>query len=156
VGARVNEVPLAREIAYWLSHLTGWSQRGVVGADEPVVEDEPAAPQAPSNVRVSPDLDAPAAKGTALARRGTDALTFAQAWDGPPHGPSLRRAARLADRVLVVIAAGTLSAAEVSQLRSRLGRSSGIGLLLVGLNPEFVKLPDRVGEVERFWETRPA
>jgi hypothetical protein len=68
----------------------------------------------------------------------------------------LRRAARLADRVLVVIAAGTLSATEVAQLHSRLGRNSGIGLLLVGLNPEFVKLPDRVGEVERFWEARPA
>jgi uncharacterized protein involved in exopolysaccharide biosynthesis len=156
VGARVNEVPLAREIAYWLSHLTGWSQRGVVGADEPVVEEEPAVvAHGPSNVHVSPDLEPPP-KSTALARRGTDSLTFAQAWDGPPHGPSLRRAARLADRVLVVIAAGTLSAAEVAQLRSRLGRSSGIGLLLVGLNPEFVKLPDRVGEVERFWETRPA
>jgi uncharacterized protein involved in exopolysaccharide biosynthesis len=154
VGARVNEVPLAREIAYWLSHLTGWSQRGVVGADEPVVEEEVHA--GPSNVHVTPELDSPAVKGSALARRGNDALTFAQAWDGPPHGPSLRRAARLADRVLVVIAAGTLSAAEVAQLRSRLGRSSGIGLLLVGLNPEFVKLPDRVGEVERFWETRPA
>jgi uncharacterized protein involved in exopolysaccharide biosynthesis len=156
VGARVNEVPLAREIAYWLSHLTGWSQRGVVGADEPVVEEEPVVvAHGPSNVHVSPDLEPPP-KSTALARRGSDSLTFAQAWDGPPHGPSLRRAARLADRVLVVIAAGTLSAAEVAQLRSRLGRSSGIGLLLVGLNPEFVKLPDRVGEVERFWETRPA
>ena len=58
--------------------------------------------------------------------------------------------------MLVVIASGTLSITEVSQLRSRLGRSTGIGLLLVGLNPDFVKLPDRVGEVERFWETRPA
>ncbi|HEY2735908.1 MAG TPA: hypothetical protein VGI70_18050, partial [Polyangiales bacterium] len=159
VGARVNEVPLAREIAYWLSHLTGWSQRGVVGADEPVVEEEPvAAPLGPSNVHVSPDLEASTMKGSAIVRRGSgsEALTFAQAWDGPPHGPSLRRAARLADRVLVVIAAGTLSATEVAQLHSRLGRNSGIGLLLVGLNPEFVKLPDRVGEVERFWEARPA
>jgi uncharacterized protein involved in exopolysaccharide biosynthesis len=156
VGARVNEVPLAREIAYWLSHLTGWSQRGgVVGADEPLVA-QPVVQQGPTNVRVSPELD-PGAQGTALARRdGSEALTIAQAWDGPPHGPSLRRAARLADRVLVVVAAGTLSIGEVSQLRARLGRSNGIGLLLVGLNPDFIKLPDRVGEVERFWETRPA
>jgi uncharacterized protein involved in exopolysaccharide biosynthesis len=154
VGARVNEVPLAREIAYWLSHLTGWSQRGVVGAEEPVVPEK--SPQGPSNVHVSPDIDGSAAKGVALARRGGESLTIAQAWDGPPHGPSLRRASRLADRVLVVIAAGTLSVTEVAALRSRLGRGHGIGLLLVGLNPEFVKLPDRVGEVERFWETRPA
>ena len=95
--------------------------------------------------------------GTALARRGgSEQLTIAQAWDGPAHGPSLRRASRLADRVLVVVAAGTMSMTEISQLRSRLGRSNGIGLLLVGLNPEFVKLPDRVGEVERFWEDRAA
>jgi hypothetical protein len=154
VGARVNEVPLAREIAYWLSHLTGWSQRGgVVGADEPLVPE--AVVQGPTNVRVSPELQENV-QSTALARRGNDSLTIAQAWDGPPHGPSLRRAARLADRVLVVVAAGTLSITEVSQLRSRLGRSTGIGLLLVGLDPDFVKLPDRVGEVERFWETRPA
>jgi uncharacterized protein involved in exopolysaccharide biosynthesis len=155
VGARVNEVPLAREIAYWLSHLTGWSQRGVVGADEPLVA-AAAAPPGPTSVRVSPDLEQSASAALARRNGGGESLTIAQAWDGPPHGPSLRRAARLADRVLVVVAAGTLSAAEVSQLRARLGRSSGIGLLLVGLNPDFVKLPDRVGEVERFWEARPA
>lgn len=158
VGARVNEVPLAREIAYWLSHLTGWSQRGVVGANQPVVA-EPVQRGA-ANVHVAPELgptSMPApATGTALARRGNETLTIAQAWDGPPEGPSLRRAARLADRVLVVIAAGTLSVTEVAQLRSRLGRNNGIGLLLVGLNPDFVRLPDRVGEVERFWEARPA
>jgi len=158
VGARVNEVPLAREIAYWLSHLTGWSQRGVVGASQPVVN-EPMQRGA-ANVHVSPELgptSMPApSTGAALARRGNETLTIAQAWDGPPEGPSLRRAARLADRVLVVIAAGTLSVTEVAQLRSRLGRNNGIGLLLVGLNPDFVRLPDRVGEVERFWEARPA
>jgi uncharacterized protein involved in exopolysaccharide biosynthesis len=154
VGARVNEVPLAREIAYWLSHLTtGMTQRAVVGADEPVVG--PAALSAPS-MSSRPAAERHGGGGTALARRGNEAITVAQAWDGPPHGPSLRRASRLADRVLVVVAAGTMSVTEVAQLRSRLGRSSGIGVLLVGLNPDFVKLPDRVGEVERFWEERAA
>lgn len=157
VGARVNEVPLAREIAYWLSHLTGYSQRNVVAPDEPIVE----PPREPS-VHVDPAVEASRGptgeRSFALMRRtsGGEQLTIAQAWDGPPHGPSLRRAARLADRVLVVLASGTLSVAEVAQLRSRLGRDSGIGLLLVGLNPEFVKLPDRVGEVEQFWRERPA
>lgn len=152
VGARVNEVPLAREIAYWLSHLTtGMTQRSVVGADEPVVA---SGSLAPSSMRPGPDMAS--GGGSALARRGNDAITVAQAWDGPPHGPSLRRASRLADRVLVVVAAGTMSVTEVAQLRSRLGRSSGIGVLLVGLNPDFVKLPDRVGEVDRFWEERAA
>ncbi|HET8934778.1 MAG TPA: Wzz/FepE/Etk N-terminal domain-containing protein [Polyangiales bacterium] len=155
VGARVNEVPLAREIAYWLSHLTtGMTQRSVVGADEPVVGPGSLGSMAPGSMR--PQHEMAAGGGSALARRGNDAITVAQAWDGPPHGPSLRRASRLADRVLVVVAAGTMSVTEVAQLRSRLGRSSGIGVLLVGLNPDFVKLPDRVGEVERFWEERAA
>jgi uncharacterized protein involved in exopolysaccharide biosynthesis len=153
VGARVNEVPLAREIAYWLSHLTtGMTQRSVVGADEPVVGS--GALGAGSSRPGKPEMSA--GGGSALVRRGNEALTVAQAWDGPPHGPSLRRASRLADRVLVVVAAGTMSVTEVAQLRSRLGRSTGIGVLLVGLNPDFVKLPDRVGEVERFWEERAA
>lgn len=157
VGARVNEVPLAREIAYWLSHLTGFSQRSVVAPDEPVVE-----PPKEASVHVASEMGASSAptgeRGFPLMRRGggADQLTVAQAWDGPPHGPSLRRAARLADRVLVVLASGTLSVAEVAQLRSRLGRESGIGLLLVGLNPELVQLPDRVGEVEQFWRERTA
>ena len=152
VGARVNEVPLAREIAYWLSHLTSSTgvQRGVVGADEPVVG--PDFVSRAANMQVGGRGLAAAGGGTALIRRGSESLTIAQAWDGPPHGPSLRRASRLADRVLVVVAAGTMSCTEVSQLRSRLGRSNGIGVLLVGLNPEFVKLPDRVGEVAAFWE----
>jgi uncharacterized protein involved in exopolysaccharide biosynthesis len=153
VGARVNEVPLAREIAYWLSHLTGANQRAVVNANEPVV----AEPVNAANVQVAPAVASASSQGSALARLGGgDALTVAQAWDGPPHGPSLRRASRLADRVLVVVAAGTMSVHEIGQLRSRLGRSNGIGLLLVGLNPDYVRLPDRVGEVARFWEDRAA
>jgi uncharacterized protein involved in exopolysaccharide biosynthesis len=161
VGARVNEVPLAREVAYWLSHLSGFAQRGVVGADEPIVTPDTApAAQTPSNVHVAPGVDASSSVGGRfpLARRSEtgSALAVAQAWDGPPTGPSLRRAARLADRVLVVMAAGTLSVTDVAQLRSRLGRNAGIGLLLVGLNPEFVKLPDRVGQVDAFWHTRAA
>jgi uncharacterized protein involved in exopolysaccharide biosynthesis len=155
VGARVNEVPLAREIAYWLSHLTSSGvQRGIVGADEPVVGPDLSHSARPANLQGGRGLAAGGGVGgsTALIRRGSEALTVAQAWDGPPHGPSLRRASRLADRVLVVVAAGTMSCTEIAQLRSRLGRSNGIGVLLVGLNPEFVKLPDRVGEVAAFWE----
>jgi len=153
VGARTNEVPLAREIAYWLSHLTAsWAERGVV-ADQPVVGGEPSRSHRPS---ARGAVAAAGGGGTALVRRTTDALTVAQAWDGPSHGPSLRRASRLADRVLVVVAAGTMSVTEISQLRSRLGRTQGIGLLLVGLNPEYLRLPDRVGEVDRFWEERAA
>ena len=155
VGGRVNEVPLAREVAYWLSHLTGWSQRAVISANEPVI-----TPSYPPSVEVAPGVQS--TTGTEgrfpLARRSSpgEQMTIAQAWDGPPDGPSLRRAARLADRVLVIVASGTLSVTALTQLRSRLGRTSGIGVLVVGLSPEFVKLPDRVGEVDEFWRSHAA
>lgn len=157
VGARANEVPLAREVAYWLSHLTAGmqQQRSIVGADEPVVANVNAQVVA-SEIAASTPSVAPPGSALMLRGSGSQALTIAQAWDGPVQGPSLRRASRLADRVLVVVAAGTMSVTEIAQLRSRLGRSEGIGLLLVGLNPEFITLPDRVGEVERFWEDRAA
>jgi uncharacterized protein involved in exopolysaccharide biosynthesis len=157
VGARANEVPLAREIAYWLSHLTGFAPRSVAAPDEPLVAT--AAPDAPAASAAASDTtpDNPAQR-FALAKRGGggEQITVAQAWDGPPEGPSLRRAARLADRVLVVLASGSLSVLDVAQLRARLGRDAGIGILLVGLSPEFVKLPDRVGSVDGFWSERPA
>jgi hypothetical protein len=154
VGGRVNEVPLAREVAYWLSHLTGMARPGIVSASESVL-DGSAAESGPSES--SPK--APPTEGRfPLARRpdGNADITLAQAWDGPPQGPSLRRAARLADRVLVIIASGTLSVTEVAQLRSRLGRKDGIGVLVVGLNPELITLPDRVGDVDAFWRPRSA
>lgn len=68
-----------------------------------------------------------------------------------PDGLALRRPARLADRVLVVVAAGTLSITDAARLCTSLGRTSGVGLLLVGLKAELVRLPDRAGEAERFW-----
>jgi len=169
VGARINEVPLAREVAYWLSRLTrGWSEQGsVIGAAHAVGVAPPHSAH-PSAVVTSTAEDVandvspgPAravatqptvSKSVALARVSRAPLVLAQAWDGPSYGPSLRRAARLADRVLVVVAAGTLSCTEMTQLRQRLGRDHGIGLLLVGLHPDYITLPDRVGEVERFWE----
>lgn len=162
VAARSNEVPLAREVAYWLGNLTRWPQKALIGSE----------PEPESRMPTDPRFDQPAiemgdgtvtrldagATSTALVRTasqlapvGAVTASTAQAWDGPAHGPALRRAARLADRVLVVVASGAMSATELTQLRTRLGREAGIGLLLVGLDPAFERLPDRVGEVDAFW-----
>jgi hypothetical protein len=70
---------------------------------------------------------------------------------GPVPAQALRRAARMADRVLVVVTSGNHSCLQLMKIRSRLGRDDGIGLLLVGLQKELAMVRDRVGEVERFW-----
>lgn len=167
VGARPNEVPLAREIAYWLGNATGQPQMQLVEnitvmerREETAQKDGKGASDDDASVQVDESVAA-GSTSTALVRTGqlskeTVSVMVAQAWDGPTEGPSLRRASRLAERVLVVVAAGTLSAPELIQLHTRLGRSQGIGLLLVGLNPAFLKLPDRVGQVDVFWSGNPA
>ena len=74
-----------------------------------------------------------------------------EAWEGPDEGPALRRAARLADRVCVLVPAGELSFFEVQKVRTRLGRTDGIGFVLVGVEVPYASLIDRVGPVDRFW-----
>ncbi|MEM7135352.1 MAG: hypothetical protein AAF500_02175 [Myxococcota bacterium] len=78
----------------------------------------------------------------------------ALAWNGPLGGPVLRRAARLAHRVLVVVSSG-MNVIELTRVTKRLGRSDGVGYVLVNLAAEYVDQEDRVGEVEAFW-TRPS
>lgn len=73
------------------------------------------------------------------------------AWSGASEGPALRRAARLADRVLVVVTSNTLRAIELSQMKARLGRSEAVGYVLVGVSDEVARLPDRAGDVRAFW-----
>jgi hypothetical protein len=76
-----------------------------------------------------------------------------QAWDGTLEGQALRRAARLADRVIVLVRADTMSALNIHHIRRRLGRDQGIGFLVLDLPEEYHGLPDRVGDVTRFWAT---
>ncbi len=75
----------------------------------------------------------------------------ATAWDGGASGQQLRRAARLADRVLVVAPAGVVSVRHMLALGTRLGRTHGVGFIVVGMDDEHAALPDRAGPVEAFW-----
>ena len=72
-------------------------------------------------------------------------------WNGPLSGPLLRRAARLAHRVMVVVSSG-MSVIELARLQTRLGREKGVGYVLVNVSDAYVDLQDRVGSVEEFWE----
>lgn len=74
-----------------------------------------------------------------------------EAWDGPYEGQALRRAARLADRVVVLVRSGMSSALQLNGMRNRLGRQHGIGYIVVGLSEELRTLPDRAGDVTAFW-----
>jgi hypothetical protein len=80
-----------------------------------------------------------------------DVTGVALAWNGPLSGPVLRRAARLAHRVLVVVSSG-MSVIDLARVQTRLGRDKGIGYVLVNLSDAYVDLQDRVGPVEAFWE----
>ena len=157
VGATDAEMGLASEIASRLSE--DWKPGTLVDLDsysEHMRRQLEAAGQLGTGTPgMAPD------SSTALAHRTATSLAtvdldsgdglVAEAWEGPSSGPSLRRAARLADRVLIVVTSGTMSAAEIAQIRTRLGRETGIGYVLVGVGEDLAQLPDRAGVVEEFW-----
>ncbi len=74
-----------------------------------------------------------------------------EAWEGPFEGQALRRAARLADRVMVLVRSGAMSATELNSVKRRIGRDDRVGYVVVDLSNELHALPDRVGDVRRFW-----
>jgi hypothetical protein len=86
--------------------------------------------------------------------RGRHEQAVALAWNGPMVGPTLRRAARLADRVIVLVRDGSLTPADLANLQVRLGREDAIGFLIVGVAGEDANRRDRVGQVAEFWTTR--
>jgi len=110
----------------------------------------PARSYEPSTSVRTPNIDSTGAFQTQQPSVG------ANAWTGAPSGQALRRAARLADRVLVLASAGKTTFAEVAASGIRLGRTDGVGFLLVDVDPDFEGLPDRVGDIDHFWSaTRP-
>ena len=74
-----------------------------------------------------------------------------QAWTGPTTGQALRRAARLADRVLVVVTSGGISAIELANVPRLIEREYAIGYAVVATSDDYLNLIDRVGPVEEFW-----
>jgi uncharacterized protein involved in exopolysaccharide biosynthesis len=172
LGASGREKPLAEELAYWLGGGAVSTKREQqhnitrmeVAMATPAPKTQSAsdtvvahAPGMAGAVASAAPSSAPVSASEALVpvqRQGAAISLYPQgthAWLGATEGPALRRAARMADRVIVLLSSGTEAFTEVIGLRTRLGRESGVGVVLLGLSPELLKLPDRVGDIEGFW-----
>lgn len=98
---------------------------------------------------------------TALARSGAPRSALAQRvvanpWEGNTHPQGLRRAARLAHRVLVLVPSGGITIPELSAIRAKLGREQGVGFVVVNVADDIASLPDRSGPVDAFWDAQRA
>lgn len=181
IGATGRERVLAEELAYWLggSSIGNDGKVEVRSATDAEGAARTEAGTASEGGHAGPipvpyagsGAPGPSAAGHALAlvqpgqgSGGSSALAPYQRSPGPitavrngthvwvgDDGPVLRRAARAADRVLVVLTSGTELFASLGSLRTRLGRENGVAVLLLGVDVELLRLPDRVGDVERFW-----
>jgi hypothetical protein len=154
---------LAQELARRMNH--DWFVDGPIAvAPTPAA----SAPQGPIHVTPSPtsgpypiggNQRQPAAlaqPSTALARRPVQLVRREQgarleAWNGPSEGQALRRAARLADRVIVLVRSNGTTALALNGVRRRIGRENGVGYIVLGLSEELATLPDRIGDVAHFW-----
>jgi uncharacterized protein involved in exopolysaccharide biosynthesis len=67
-----------------------------------------------------------------------------------PGGPSLRRAARDAGRVVLLVASARHSAFELRAAAAGLGRAGGVGVVMLSLGPESTSASDRVGDMQAF------
>lgn len=150
----VGATPAEEEAAHAVAAVMSETQVSpIVAADEREESGKPIAqPESRTALaRVGKDT------GLAVGSRGGPADRQITAWDGERAGPALRRAARLADRVLVVVRSGTLSPVQAAGIRTRLGRDGdGVGFVVVGIDPQHDELPDRAGPVESFWKGRRA
>ena len=91
-----------------------------------------------------------------LEEHGTsDEVAIALGWNGPLSGPTLRRACRLSDRVIVVVRSGAIRANDLGKVKTRLGRDGGVGYVLVDAARDVLDLEDRVGNVAAFWDAAP-
>ena len=166
VGATENEGMLTTELADRLNNDWFTDQEAVEAAmSSQRPPNMPGPLKTPAPIAPYPLAQQPPQTGSALARpmipkaHGSTPLAVrapemnVEAWEGAPSGQGLRRAVRLADRVLVLIHSGTLSSLEVGAIRTKLGREEGLGYIVVGLSPDLLYLPDRMGDVEAFWRT---
>lgn len=100
------------------------------------------------------------AEGTALAERigaelvgvsSRDVSVSSADSDGSVLAvATLRRRARAAAQVLVVVRSGAHCGVSLWSLGARLGRSEGLAFVLTGVGPELATLQDRAGDLARF------
>nr|MDQ3037874.1 hypothetical protein [Myxococcota bacterium] len=133
------EAPTKQDAVLMLAMRILGDGNGGDEAERPTILD----PRAPAHRAVDP-----------RESRARNEQAVALAWNGPMVGPTLRRAARLADRVIVLVRDGSMSPADLANLQVRLGREDAIGFLVVGVDDDEANRRDRVGQVAEFWTTR--
>lgn len=162
-----NDAPLARELAHRMNDdwfLDGSLPQSHAAPPPPgptpiTTPPPPSGPYPIGGAAPKPASPAAAEPGTALALQPVQLVRREHhlrmdAWEGPFEGQALRRAARLADRVMVLVRSGAMSAVELSGVKRRIGREAGVGYVVIALPQELHALPDRVGKVARFWDAR--
>ena len=159
VGGSPHDTPLATELADRMNSdwvITGGIPSGGPPPPQPIRGTTPIQTPPPSGpypiFRSTAIATRPAVRPVeVLATRHDTERMKPEAWDGPFEGPVLRRAARLADRVVVLVHSGALSVLQLNATQHRLGRESGVGYVVVGLPDELKSLQDRAGDVAEFW-----
>ena len=53
----------------------------------------------------------------------------------------------------MLVRADSMTPVDIHGIRRRLGREGGIGFIVLDLADEYQSLPDRIGDVTRFWAT---
>lgn len=155
---------LARDLArrmnddWFLDGLTSVAPSASSTKPQPSTPITTPPPSGPYPVGGAPRRSvAPTQPATALALRPVQLVrrepqVRLEAWEGPFEGQALRRAARLADRVIVLVRSNGMTALAINQIRRRIGREGGIGYIVLALPDDLGTLPDRVGNVVEFWK----
>ena len=166
LGATPEDAPLARDFARRMNEdwfvagptaVAPGANTSVSEAPSPLTTPPPSSGPYPIGGSRTPSA-APAQPSTALARRPVQLVRREQrirleAWDGPFEGQALRRAARLADRVIVLVRSNGMAALALNGIQRRIGREGGVGYIVLELPDELGTLPDRIGDVVGFWQS---
>ena len=122
-----------------------------------------AAPGSVGDVAVLGFSQAEVSLASKLARRLSRRVSARDGRDGQAHSfetssrplernhPEVRRLARRAPRVLVVVRSGAHSLFTLRGLEATVGRGDAVAVVVVGLPTALAALPDRAGGVESFW-----
>jgi uncharacterized protein involved in exopolysaccharide biosynthesis len=165
VGGTPGDASLARQLAQRMSE--DWFLDGPNKTDPtarsstapkpgPLQTPPPSGPYPIGGSRKQSAAPARPQPSTALALRPVqlvrrDHHLTLEAWDGPFEGQALRRVARLADRVMVLVRSGGMTALELNAIKRRIGREHGVGYVVLNLPEDLHTLPDRAGPVSEFW-----
>lgn len=141
VSVATGRVGLASNLADTLGPLVDAGGR-TVGAELGVSGADVAGSEGGDALAIS--------NASALAIRGARVPSF-HTWRGTLRGPDLRRASRLADRVVVLVESGEETFARLASMKSLLGRDDGVAVVMLGLPERLIEVPDRVGDVDAFW-----